>query len=102
MPLNLANGVEATAEIILKVAGQGAIYLRCTEMEDDDDDSSILMHSVFDNKSRLIFSTHCLSDKTEFDILEKTLQEKLVERVRHSVIFVIVIGLPQLQRMNLL
>ncbi|XP_028417758.1 uncharacterized protein LOC114542297 [Dendronephthya gigantea] len=47
VPLNLANGVEATAEIILKVAGQGAIYLRCTELEDD----SILMHSVFDKES---------------------------------------------------
>jgi hypothetical protein len=52
VPLNLANGVEATAEIILKVAGQGAIYLRCTELEDDD---SILMHSAFDNESRLVF-----------------------------------------------
>ena len=52
MPLNLANGVEATAEIILKVAGQGAIYLRCIELEDDE---SILMHSAFDNESRLVF-----------------------------------------------
>jgi hypothetical protein len=51
VPLNLANGVEATAEVILKVAGQGAIYLRCTEMEDDD---SIFMHSAFDNESRLV------------------------------------------------
>jgi hypothetical protein len=52
VPLNLANGVEATAEIILKVAGQGAIYLRCIELEDDE---SILMHSAFDNESRLVF-----------------------------------------------
>lgn len=59
VPLNLANGVEATAEIILKVAGQGAIYLRCTELEDDlntnSDNDSILMHSAFDNESRLVF-----------------------------------------------
>lgn len=63
MPLNLANGVEATAEIILKVAGQGAIYLRCSEREDEldvdvntiSDNDSILMHSAFDNESRLGF-----------------------------------------------
>ena len=45
MPLNLANGVEATAEIILKVAGQGAIYLRSTEDDliTNSDNDSILM-----------------------------------------------------------
>ena len=62
MPLNLANGVEATAEIILKVAGQGAIYLRSTEKDDlitNSDSDSILMHSVFDNESRLVFKDYC-------------------------------------------
>ena len=61
MPLNLANGVEATAEIILKVAGQGAIYLRSTEEDDfitNSDNDSILMHSVFDNESRLVFKDY--------------------------------------------
>lgn len=66
MPLNLANGVEATAEIILKVAGQGAIYLRCSEREDEldsdvnaiSDSDSILMHSAFNNESRLVFKRH--------------------------------------------
>lgn len=66
MSLNLANGVEATAEIILKVAGQGAIYLRCSEREDEldvdvntiCDNDSILMHSAFDNQSRLVFKRH--------------------------------------------
>ena len=60
MPLNLANGVEATAEIILKVAGQGAIYLRSTEDDfiTNSDNDSILMHSVFDNESRLVFKDY--------------------------------------------
>ena len=47
VPLNLTNGVEATAEIILKVAGHGAIYLRCTEDDliTNSDNDSILIHS---------------------------------------------------------
>jgi hypothetical protein len=65
VPLNLASGVEATAEIILKVAGQGAIYLRSLEEEDslnaNRDDDSILMHSAFDNESRLVFKRHLQS-----------------------------------------
>ena len=62
MPLNLANGVEATAEIILKVADQCAIYQRSTEEDDlitNSDNDSILMHSVFDNESRLVFKDYC-------------------------------------------
>ena len=59
VPLNLASGVEATAEIILKVAGQGAIYSRCIELEDNlntnSDDDSILMHCPFENEFRLVF-----------------------------------------------
>jgi hypothetical protein len=64
VPLNLASGVEATAEIILKVAGQGAIYLRSLGLEDDlnnSDDDSILMHAAFDNESRLVFKRHLQS-----------------------------------------
>lgn len=57
VPLNLATGVEPNAEIVVKVVGQGAIYLRCVvgANEDASSEDDALLKSVFEYEERYVY-----------------------------------------------
>ena len=63
VPLNLAAGVEPTAAIVLKLAGKGAMYTRCVEMEEYENttDDEFLLQSAFACESRYVSNLYsCL------------------------------------------